>query len=78
MFMKRLYNSFRFSTAIITQITIPLISIILALLLIKLPDDAVRDDPKRLLTIRGSSMSDEAEVFLAQFGDLPSQFSFKV
>ena len=78
MFLKRFYNSLRFYTAVIIQLIIPLLFIILALLIVKLPDNSPRDDPRRLLTLSRSSMSDDAEVFWAHFVDVPSEFSFEV
>ena len=77
MFLKRFYNSLRYYNAIITQLIIPLIFIILALLIVKIPPRA-RDSPKRALTLSRSALSDRVEVFWAHFGDLSTEFSFEV
>ena len=78
MFLKRFYNSLRFYHAVITQLILPLIFIILALLIVKLPEGSQGDDPKRTLTLSGGSLSNEADTFWAHFGPLPPTFSFEV
>jgi ATP-binding cassette subfamily A (ABC1) protein 3 len=77
MFLKRFYNSLRFYHAVITQLILPLIFIILALLIVKLPEGSQGDDPKRTLTLSGGSLSNEADTFWAHFGPLPPTFSFE-
>ena len=78
MFLKRVYNSLRYYIAVVTQLVLPLIFIILALFIVKIPSNTPRDDPRRVLTLRHSSISDTAEVFLAEFTDVPQAFSFEV
>ena len=78
MFLKRFYNSLRYYVAVITQLILPLIFLILALLIVKIPSVKPRDDPRRVLTLSHSSLSDTAEVFWVQFGDIPPAFSLQV
>ena len=78
MFLKRFYNSVRFYHAVITQLILPLIFIILALLIIKLPGSSQGDDPKRVLTLSRASLSDQSDTFWAHFGPLPTTFGFEV
>ena len=78
MFMKRFYNSLRFYVAIITQLLLPLVFILFALILIKIPNPELGDQPRRLLTLKNSALSKNATAFWAQFGKPPSNFSFAV
>ena len=79
MFLKRFYNSLRFYHAVITQLILPFIFIILALLIVKIPKGSSQGaNPKRTLTLSGGSLSNEAETFWAHFGPLPPTFSFEV
>lgn len=77
MFMKRFYNSLRFYIAVITQLVLPLIFILLALILIKIPS-YLGEQPQRLLTLKNSALSRNATAFWAQFGEPLSNFSFVV
>ena len=77
MILKRFYNSLRFYVAIITQLILPLVFLGLALLIVKIPnpDRNPQDDPRRVLTLRHSSLSEKAEAFLVQFSPI---FGFQV
>ena len=76
MFVKRFYNSLRYYAAIFTQLFLPMIFIILSLLIVKIPDPLAGDDPKRVLTLSHSALSDRVEVFRAQFGEVPDDLVF--
>ena len=78
MFMKRFYNSLRFYIAVLTQLVLPLIFILLALILIKIPTSRLGDAPRRELTLHNSALSKNVTAFWAQFGDAPQQFNFTV
>ena len=78
MFLKRFYNSLRFYMAVITQLVLPLIFILLALTLIKIPDPNLGDQPSRLLTLKNSALSRNITTFWAQFGETPAHFNFAV
>ena len=79
MFLKRYYNSLRYYVAVGTQLILPLVFLILALLIVKIPSVTPRDDPRRVLTLRQSSLSDRAEAFFVHFGNAtPPVFSFEV
>ena len=75
MFLKRFYNSLRFYVAVITQLILPLVFLVLALLIVKIPILNPQDDPRRVLTLRHSSLSEKAEAFLVQFSPI---FGFQV
>jgi len=68
MFLKRLYNSLRFYIAAITQLLIPMIFILLALIFVKMPDPFIGDDPKRELRLDNSALSKNVTTFWAAFG----------
>ncbi|CAI8011243.1 Phospholipid-transporting ATPase ABCA1 [Geodia barretti] len=76
MFLKRFYNSLRFYVAVITQLILPLVFMLFALILIKIPNSALQDQPSRLLTLRHSALSHNVTTFWAQFGDPPPLFNF--
>ena len=78
MFLKRFYNSLRFYIAVITQLVLPLIFILLALILIKIPNPNLGDQPPRSLTLKNSALSRNVTTFWAQFGDTPAHFNFAV
>ena len=79
MFLKRYYNARRYYVAVITQLIFPLVLLVLALLIVKFPSIIFTDDPRRVLTLRQSSLSDRAEAFFVHFGDAtPPVFSFEV
>ena len=78
MFLKRFYNSLRFYIAVITQLVLPLIFILLALILIKIPNPNLGDQPSRLLTLENSALSRNVTTFWAQFGDTPANFDLEV
>ena len=77
MFLKRFYNSLRYYIAVFTQLVLPLIFILYALILIKIPPP-IRDAPRRELTLRKSALSNNVTAFWAQFGDPPPNFDFAV
>jgi ABC-type multidrug transport system ATPase subunit len=78
MFLKRFYNSLRYYVAVVTQLILPLVFLVLALLIVKIPSVIPTDDPRRVLTLRQSSLSDRAEAFFVHFGDaIPPVFSFE-
>lgn len=78
MFLKRFYNSLRFYIAAITQLVLPLIFILLALILIKIPNPDFGERPSRLLTLKKSALSRNVTIFWAQFGDTPANFNLSV
>lgn len=78
MFMKRFYNSLRFYIAVLTQLVLPLIFILLGLILIKIPNTGLGDEPRRLLTLHNSALSRNVTAFWAQFGDTPLDLDFAV
>ena len=78
MFLKRFYNSLRFYVAVITQLILPLVFMLFALILIKIPNSGLGDQPSRLLTLRHSALSRNVTAFWAQFGDTPPDFDFAV
>ena len=78
MFLKRFYNSLRYYVAIITQLILPLVFMFLALVLIKIPNNTLGDQPRRLLTLHNSALSRNITAFWAQFGDPPPHLNFSV
>ena len=78
MYLKRCYNSLRFYIAVITQLLLPMIFILLALILIKIPVPNIGDEPRRLLTLHNSALSRNVTAFWAEFGDQSPNFSFAV
>jgi ATP-binding cassette subfamily A (ABC1) protein 3 len=76
MFLKRFYNSLRFYVAIVTQLGLPLVFMLLALILIKIPNTGTGELPRRVLTLHNSALSGNVTAFWAQFGDPPPHFDF--
>ena len=70
MFLKRLYNSMRFWQAIITQLVLPLLFVLIAMILAVTLPNANENDPLRSLTIKNSALDpDNQLVFFAAFGE---------
>ena len=82
MFLKRIYNSFRFYGAVVSQLVLPLVFVLFGLILIVTVPSSNEDDPKRSLGLSASAISpDNVSVFYAQFGDISvgsSNFNFSV
>ena len=73
MFLKRVYNSLRFWQAIITQLVLPLLFVLIAMILAVTLPNANENDPSRPLVISNSALDpDNRLVFFALFGDVPS------
>ncbi len=69
MFLKRFYNSLRFWTALISQLFLPLVFVLLALVLaVTLPDPS-DNDPSRDLILQDSALSNRIYLFHADFTD---------
>ena len=67
MFLKRFFNSLRFWAALISQLLLPLIFVLLALVLSEtLPDPNV-NDPRRALKLQNSALSKNVILFYADF-----------
>ena len=80
MFLKRFYNSLRFWQALITQLLLPLIFVLIALVLaVTLPNNN-ENDPSRPLRIDNSALDrDDRIVFYAVLGDdIDKIFDFEV
>ena len=69
MFLKRLYNSFRFWVALIWQFILPLSFVLWALILARTLPGFNSDEPPRDLTIDLSSISNNRTFFHAMFGN---------
>ena len=69
MFLKRLYNSFRFWVALIWQFVLPLSFVLWAMILAKTLPGFNSDEPPRDLTINLSSISNNRTFFYAKFGN---------
>ena len=70
MFLKRLYNSIRFWQAIITQLVLPLLFVLIAMILAVTLPNANENDPSRSLTIKNSALDPGNQlVFFADFGE---------
>ena len=67
--MKRVLNSLRFYGSYISQIFLPLVFILLALVLAKTVPDPNKDDPSRELTLDNSALSDDVFFFYAKIGE---------
>ena len=78
MLLKRFYNSLRYYVAVITQLILPLVFMLFALILIKIPNDTLGEQPSRLLTLQHSALSRNTTAFWAQFGDPPPHINFSV
>ena len=75
MFVKRVLNSLRFYGSYISQIFLPLVFILLALVLAKTIGDPNKNDPSRELRLDNSALSDNVFFFYAQFGENNLTFS---
>ena len=70
MFLKHFYNSLRFWQAIITQLILPLMFVLIALILAVTLPNANENDPSRPLKIDNSALdADNRTVFYAELGD---------
>ena len=80
MFLKRFYNSLRFWQAIITQLIMPLLFVLLALILAVTLPNINENDPPRALNVENSALDGSAQLlFYAEFGAEPSAvFDFEV
>ena len=68
MFLKRLYNSLRFWQAGITQLLLPLLFVLIAMILAITLPNANENDPSRPLTIKNSAFNPDSRlVFFANF-----------
>ncbi|CAI8053623.1 ATP-binding cassette sub-family A member 3 [Geodia barretti] len=73
MFLKRFYNSLRFWQAIITQLVLPLLFVLIAMILAVTLPNANENDPPRPLRISNSALvPDSRLVFFATLGDVSS------
>ena len=80
MFLKRFYNTLRFWQAIFTQLLLPLLFVLFALILaVTLPNEN-ENDPSRSLRISNSGLDPNNRImFYAEFGDDPTRaFDFSV
>ena len=80
LFLKRVYNTIRFWQAVISQLILPLIFVLLALILAVILPNANENDPVRQLRIDNSGRDPNRRiVFYAEFGDAPrGVFNFGV
>ena len=73
LFLKRFYNSLRFWQAIITQLVLPLLFVLIAMILAVTLPNANENDPSRPLKISNSALVPDSQlVFFATLGDVPS------
>lgn len=69
MFVKRFYNSLRFYSALVSQLFLPLLFVVFALVVVVTAPDRQADDAPRAMLINNSAQTQEnATVFFAQFG----------
>ena len=66
--LKRFYNTIRFWGSLITQLFLPCVMVLLALILTKTTSDTNSDSPLRPLTIPNSAVSSNASFFYASLG----------
>ena len=80
MFLKRFYNTLRFWQAIITQLLLPLLFVLFALILAVTLPNANENDPLRSLSVENSGLDASNRIlFYAEFGADPnSVFDFEV
>ena len=80
MFLKRFYNSLRFWQAIITQLILPLLFVLFALILAVTLPNINENDPPRALNVENSALDGSAQLlFYAEFGAEPNAvFDFEV
>ena len=69
MFLKRLYNSLRFYAALISQLLLPMLFVLFALILVITAPNPNQNDPRRALRLNNSGLSDNVTLFYAQFGN---------
>ena len=79
-FLKRFYNSLRFWQAIITQLILPLLFVLFALILAVTLPNFNENDPPRALTVENSALDGSSRfLFYAEFGAEPKAvFDFEV
>ena len=78
LFLKRVYNSFRFWATLVLQFFLPMAFVLLALLLaVTLPDPS-ENDPSRALRLENSGLSGDVDLFYADFSDGRSGIRFNV
>lgn len=71
MFVKRFYNSLRFYGAVVSQLFLPLLFVLFALIVVVTAPDRQGDDQPRLLRLNDSSpLPENTIVFFAQFGSV--------
>ena len=69
MFLKRFYNSLRFYSALVSQLILPLLFVLFALIVIVTAPARQDDDQPRAMLIRNSAQTpDNRTTFFAQFG----------
>ncbi len=68
-FMKRVLNSIRFWAAAVSQLLLPLVFVLLALVLAETLPDPNKNDGSRELRIDNSGLSSVVKVFYADFSD---------
>ena len=73
MFLKRFYNSLRFFAAVITQLLLPLVFVLFALILAKTIPNANENDEPRELRLNNSALSSNVTLFWAELQN-PSGF----
>ena len=66
MFLKRFYNSLRFFAAVFTQLLMPMLFVLLALILAKTLPNPNEDDAPRELRLDNSALSSNITLFYAQ------------
>ena len=69
MFLKRLYNSLRFYGALISQLLLPMLFVLFALILVITFPNPNQNDPRRALRLNNSGLSNNVTLFYAQFGN---------
>ena len=74
MFLKRFYNSIRFFAAVLTQLILPMISVLAALILAETLPRQNADDAPRELRLDNSASSNNITLFWAQLQN-PSGFN---
>ena len=74
MFLKRFYNSIRFFAAVGTQLILPMIFVLVALILAETLPRQSKDDAPRELRLDNSASSNNITLFWAQLQD-PSGFN---
>ena len=80
MFLKRVYNTMRFWQAVFSQLILPLLFVLFALILVKTLPNVNENDPSRALNVDNSGLdSSNRFLFYAEFGPDPNAvFDFEV